>query len=931
MGKRGYGPLLSVAGTMVLWLSLFYPSSVQAHNGRVALAAPVEGIIVDGDLSDWPESRVRYPICLLEGGTRPKDTQDLEGTFLIGYNADENALYVGVEVRDESIVIDTTASRSTQDGCEIYVDVAHKKDDSDAVEYAIRGDQGGSRGWRDVQMKVTREREEHRYEWRIDIGEISEGKMHLHAKVVLGFDVMLYDRDKDGSFSLMAWGRGRQKSLYAENRGDVVLAGKDTGIGSVRGRVRWEGRREGVTHAKVRIQSFSSERLWVYVETDRDGMYALEMPEGKYRIEAAGLRRGMTEHVMVEVREGGAEEATLVVELPTGCVVKAGGGRVVKAGMGIRRGSWQSFGVLDGLPSLSVFDILQDREGNLWFGTWAGGVSRYDGEQFVTFTTEDGLANNEVWSILEDQEGNLWFATWGGGVSRYDGEQFVTFAIEDGLANNEVWSILEDREGNLWFGTEGGGVSRYDGEKFTTFTTEDGLANNQVWSILEDREGHLWFGTWGGGVNRYDGFVFQHLCKRDGLVHDAIQDILQDRNGDIWIATEEGATRYRPGHTSPGIRLTDVVTDRRYGPMGEIRVPSSQHLLAFEFQGRSLKTHWDQMVYVYLLEGYDKDWRKTRERRVEYTGLPRGSYVFQVKAVDRDLNYSEAPATVRVTIHLPYGRIMLVGGLVLSLTGLAIVSGYAVKRRRELVAAMERELQAAHDVQMGLLPETDPQIPGFDIAGLCIPANSVGGDHYTYIWLDAEKTKLAIIIADVSGKEMKAAMTVMRFAEDLHYETQDRHLPEEILAGLNRSLWDRLEERMYVTACVGVLDILGRCVEVSNAGHPPVYHLSGENGEVVELKAPGSFLGIRPDAKYRSTKVKVEKEDMLVFYTDGVLEARDGEGRVYGFDRLEGVIRDMDRELGAREMIDRILGDVEQFTGTSQRDDDMTMVVLRML
>ena len=149
----------------------------------------------------------------------------------------------------------------------------------------------------------------------------------------------------------------------------------------------------------------------------------------------------------------------------------AGPGKAVEAGPGSRQGVWQSFEVSDGLPSPCILAMVQDRAGDLWFGTRHGGVSRYDGVQFVTFTTEDGLAHNSVKCIVEDQDGALWFGTSGGGVSRYDGDgpdgayrsdrgHFTTFTTEDGLAANSVRAILEDREGVLWFGTEGGGVSR---------------------------------------------------------------------------------------------------------------------------------------------------------------------------------------------------------------------------------------------------------------------------------------------------------------------------------------------------------------------------------------------------------------------------------------------------------------------------------------
>jgi len=136
-------------------------------------------------------------------------------------------------------------------------------------------------------------------------------------------------------------------------------------------------------------------------------------------------------------------------------------GVTVKAGPGVRKvargkGQWKTFGVADGLPNPVIAAILQDRAGNLWFGTggvWdgagGGGIVRYDGVWFTTFTTKDGLASDRVSSLLEDRAGQLWFGTWGGGVSRYDGKHFTTFTRNEGLAYNTVFSIVEDRVGHL--------------------------------------------------------------------------------------------------------------------------------------------------------------------------------------------------------------------------------------------------------------------------------------------------------------------------------------------------------------------------------------------------------------------------------------------------------------------------------------------------
>ena len=297
-------------------------------------------------------------------------------------------------------------------------------------------------------------------------------------------------------------------------------------------------------------------------------------------------------------------------------VSPAGPGKQVVAGPG--HGHWRTYGTVDGLGDNRVWSVFEDRKGLLWFGTYGGSVSRYDGGTFTTFTTQDGLPHNgAIGSIIQDREGLLWFGTEGGGVSRYDGETFTTLTTKDGLAGNRVSSIFQDLEGVFWIGTQSG-VSRYDGETFTTLTTQDGLAHNSVRSIIQDREGLLWFGTEGGG----------------------------------------GVTRYRPpAPAPPPVFIDAVLADRRYEGMSDIAIPSTVEITMFEFHGISLKTRPEAMVYRYRLQGYEKDWKTTRTRRVEYQNLPRGNYTFQVEAVDRDQVYSEVPATVTLTVHLPYERI----------------------------------------------------------------------------------------------------------------------------------------------------------------------------------------------------------------------------------------------------------------------------------
>jgi len=589
--------------------------------------------------------------------------------------------------------------------------------------------------------------------------------------------------------------------------------------------------------------------------------------------------------------------------------------------------TFTTFTTQDGLGSNEVWSIFHDRKGHLWFGTRGGGVSRYDGKTFTTFTTQDGLASNRVQSILQDREGYFWFGTWGG-VSRYDEQKFITFTVKEGLASNGVEAILQDRNGNLWFGTWGG-VSRYDGKTFTDFTTRDGLANNNVSSIFQDKKGHLWFGTYRGGLSRYDGQVFQVLTRQDGLASNQVLSIIQDREEYLWFGTLNGVTRYRsPAPSPPPVFIDAVIADRRYEKPSNLAISATVKLAAFEFRAISFKTRPEAMVYRYRLKGYDKDWQNTHARRVEYQDLPIGTYTFEVVAVDRDLVYSEKPATVRLTVHPPYGTLALAGGLILALGVAGVASGYAIKRRRELFAEMQKELQTAHDMQMGLMPRESPRIEGLDLAGRCLPANHVGGDYYQYFSQDG---KLTLVLADVTGHAMEAAIPVVMFSGILKSHIELGGTLQERFGRLNRSLHGTLTGRTLVCLAMGEFDLVTRTLSLSDSGCPYPYHYRASTGDVVELQVDAYPLGVRPDTDYPVIETHLQIGDRVVFCSDGIMEAVNAAGEQFGYERTTEVIRRACQEgLSAEATIDRILREVNAFRGNTPQADDMTCVVVRV-
>jgi hypothetical protein len=161
--------------------------------------------------------------------------------------------------------------------------------------------------------------------------------------------------------------------------------------------------------------------------------------------------------------------------------------------------------------------------------------------QFKNYTSEDGLAADIIRSVLIDSRGDLWIGTFGGGVSRFDGSEFKNFTVDHGLPNQAIVRIFEDSKGNLWFASNTGGVSKYDGKKFTKYRTFEGLSSNIIWSMGEDNEGNIWFGTYDAGVVKFDGNSFTAIGSDDGLAGDFIMGMDRDLEGKMWFGGNCGA------------------------------------------------------------------------------------------------------------------------------------------------------------------------------------------------------------------------------------------------------------------------------------------------------------------------------------------------------------------------------------------------------
>jgi phosphoserine phosphatase RsbU/P len=242
---------------------------------------------------------------------------------------------------------------------------------------------------------------------------------------------------------------------------------------------------------------------------------------------------------------------------------------------------------------------------------------------------------------------------------------------------------------------------------------------------------------------------------------------------------------------------------------------------------------------------------------------------------------------------------------------------------------IEGELKAAREIQMSIIPKIFPAFPEreeFDIHGILEPAKEVGGDLYDFFLLDDKH--LCFTIGDVSGKGVPASL-FMAVTKTLIKATADINMtPDEILAKVNDNLWRDNDSGMFVSEFLGILHIPSGEVLYSNGGHnqPYIVH-SGGSLRVLE-KTAGIALGVLEGAGYGLSRVKLNRDDILVLYTDGVTEAMNKSGELMGEEHFKKVLGILSSGT-ARDLTEGILTAVKDYAGGARQSDDITILAIK--
>src|SRR5438477_1228767 len=240
---------------------------------------------------------------------------------------------------------------------------------------------------------------------------------------------------------------------------------------------------------------------------------------------------------------------------------------------------------------------------------------------------------------------------------------------------------------------------------------------------------------------------------------------------------------------------------------------------------------------------------------------------------------------------------------------------------------VETQREVARQVQLELLPGRDPQLESFDISAYNFPTEEVSGDYYD--WVRIYDDQIGIVIADVAGKGVPAALLMAFLRASLRAASHIGYAPQISMSKVNYLLWESIERNQFVTAFYGILDATNRTLAYSNAGHNPPL-LMDKDGSVRFEERGGVPLGMFRDSRYYEYFATIDPGEVLVLYTDGVTEAENPALEEYGRDRLVDAVRRC-RHLGAREMIDFIHREVTEWTDGRGATDDVTFFIIKAL
>jgi phosphoserine phosphatase RsbU/P len=290
--------------------------------------------------------------------------------------------------------------------------------------------------------------------------------------------------------------------------------------------------------------------------------------------------------------------------------------------------------------------------------------------------------------------------------------------------------------------------------------------------------------------------------------------------------------------------------------------------------------------------------------------------------------FTFAVYTNLVGLHLLPGRSDLEPlGFLVFLCCQGYVAAERTFRNEQHLVAINKELQIARGIQLGLLPSQDVTVSGLEIAAKYVPASSVAGDFYHF--LIADEHGLGVLVADVSGHGVPAALSASMVKVAIRAQSEHVRNPAEVLAGLNSILYGNLQGQ-FVTAAYVFIDVAQRRLSYSGAGHPPLLHWRAREAKVRSIEENGLMLGLFSACDYKTLNCTFDASDRFLLYTDGLIEAPNAVGEEFGSERVQNFLASH-ASSSAVAFCDELMAQITRWRGSTNGHslpDDVTMVVI---
>ncbi|MHC4861496.1 MAG: PP2C family protein-serine/threonine phosphatase, partial [Planctomycetota bacterium] len=346
----------------------------------------------------------------------------------------------------------------------------------------------------------------------------------------------------------------------------------------------------------------------------------------------------------------------------------------------------------------------------------------------------------------------------------------------------------------------------------------------------------------------------------------------------------------------------------------EVRIPVGQGISGKVLNSRVPRLVDDvELLPQDLLAGYEK--YATR------------SFISVPLVVDRRSKGSDGRAIGVINMTDKESEEEFTSGDLKLLTALANQAAVLIENFR--LIDIEKELRIARRIQRSLLPVAPPDVSGIDIDGSCVPAHNVGGDYFDFVHREDEGL-IAAVIADVSGHDIASALMMAVVRSSLRGEIRRSSDPAAVLREVNGALYEDLTRaELFLSVFCCLYDVNSGRLRFANAGHGPgLLYRPGESSTRL-LDAEGLLVGVLDDVPFAESEVQLEPGDVVLLHTDGIVEASDASGAMFGMERLSAAL-ERSAHFHADEILERIFEEVYSFGGKGVQSDDMTAVVLKV-